>query len=94
MVVWILLRVLLFLVLVLILLKQTRSVYPNPTKDVLTIEVENFNAYPLQVFDVNGALVEELTLQSRQEVIDVSHLPNGVYHIRFGTNAQKLVITQ
>lgn len=74
--------------------KVDLSIYPNPTKDAFTIEVDKFNTYPLELYDVNGALVEIITLQSKKEVIDVSHLPSGIYHVRFGTSTKKLVITQ
>ena len=53
------------------------NIYPNPVKDVLTIEGDFTSA---NIYDVFGKLV--LTSQT-QETIDVSTLSNGVYFVNF-----------
>ncbi|MDP2424707.1 MAG: T9SS type A sorting domain-containing protein [Bacteroidales bacterium] len=52
--------------------------YPNPTKDLLTIECPWPDTTRLQIFDVQGNLLHQATLgESRQ--LDVSGLNTGVY---------------
>ena len=59
------------------------TAFPNPTSDVLYVEVSN--AYVDTEFtlsDVNGRLVEVLNVNSVRTSIDVSNLEPGVYVLR------------
>lgn len=65
------------------------SIYPNPSKDYVYIEcvliedsfeMEVFN-YLGEIIDVNSELVNDYKLK-----LDVSHLPNAVYHVRLFEN--------
>nr|MBC8510059.1 T9SS type A sorting domain-containing protein [Cryomorphaceae bacterium] len=58
------------------------NIYPNPVKDVLTID-GIYNS--VNIYDVFGKLV--LTSQT-QKMIDVSTLSNGVYMLE--TNTEKI----
>jgi len=58
------------------------SVYPNPVKDVLTID-GIYNS--VNIYDVFGKLV--LTSQT-QKVVDVSTLSNGVYMLEINTEQE------
>jgi len=55
------------------------NIYPNPVKDVLTID-GIYNS--VNIYDVFGKLV--LTSQT-QKIIDVSNLSNGVYFVNINT---------
>ncbi|MFC2128134.1 T9SS type A sorting domain-containing protein [Bacteroidota bacterium] len=58
--------------------------YPNPAKNNITIEVDNFeNAF---IYNLTGQVV----LQSRSKSIDVSNLTNGLYIIRVIANGASL----
>ena len=63
---------------------QHFAVYPNPCKDELSLlNVPLFNA-TIQIFDLRGVLVRELTTAeiSAEGKINISSLPSGLYSIR------------
>ncbi len=66
------------------------SIYPNPTKDKINIDLPNENM--VELYDINGML-----LQSHNNTIelDVSHLPSGVYFVKYssenGSRTQRIV---
>ncbi len=64
--------------------KQNRiSLYPNPAKSIVYIEVDNLDNITIQLYNSLGSLV-----QTKQEVvagaclIDIGNLPKGLYIIR------------
>ncbi len=60
------------------------NAYPNPTKDFLTINVENFKISKLyyQIYDLNGKLIENKKLTQKETTISVSNLPSGTYLVK------------
>jgi hypothetical protein len=56
------------------------KLYPNPTIDILNIEVSAKT--DLQILDLNGRVVMSLHLAAGNETIDVAELPAGTYFIR------------
>ncbi len=56
------------------------TIYPNPVKDILTIEGITPNT-PLIITDLSGKTILSTTVKSNKEIIDVSSLPAGVYFI-------------
>ncbi|MCI5054807.1 MAG: T9SS type A sorting domain-containing protein [Flavobacteriales bacterium] len=76
------------------------SLYPNPSNGKLFFESSNESKYIMQVYDVAGKLVRELTISSapgsRRE-IDLEELEKGTYMVNFmsltGTEyRQKMII--
>lgn len=64
------------------------KVFPNPVKDLLTIEMsmDFSNSYTIQLYQANGILVKSLEQQNLQAVeIPISSLPNGIYFLRLIT---------
>jgi PKD repeat protein len=60
-------------------LEQTK-IYPNPAKDVLTIELpETATTAEARLFSVSGALVNVVQLQAGTNTLDVATLPTGLY---------------
>jgi len=59
------------------------SVFPNPTADILTIELKNDIQYDLSIFNVNGKLMKQQVLESFTTQIDVSGYDAGVYILEF-----------
>ena len=57
------------------------SLYPNPMKDVLFIEMEagNLTGFDLHILDVNGKKVREQKGLTRSQRIDGADLPEGYY---------------
>jgi hypothetical protein len=56
------------------------NIYPNPTKDLLYLEVLNeTNFETLEIFNLQGQLIRQEEVKTN---IDVSNLPSGVYFLR------------
>ena len=62
----------------------TFSVYPNPTKDFLTLNLENFKADNLtyQLYDISGKLVETKQVLSFETSIAMTNLSPATYVLR------------
>ena len=62
------------------------SIYPNPTKDLFTFDVNN-DISVVEVYNLNGAKL--LRLENTNSV-NIQHLPKGVYMVEITTvNQQK-----
>lgn len=69
------------------------SMYPNPTRDILTIEAPNQDVFNISIADISGKLLFET--QKPQDVfkIDVSTLSKGMYLVRINhTLIKKLLV--
>jgi hypothetical protein len=59
------------------------TAFPNPTSDVLNVEVSNeYIGTEFTLSDINGRLVEVLNVNSARTSLDVSGLERGVYVLR------------
>ena len=67
------------------------KIYPNPTNNIINIEGLNKNENnTIQIFDVQGKLVITKTI-TEKGTIDLSELNKGVYVIKIGEVAQRIV---
>ena len=70
---------------------QDLIVYPNPAKDLVTVEGNSQDLISLKVFNVHGQDCTEKTSildQNNQSIVfDISHLPPGAYVIKSETAA-------
>lgn len=59
------------------------KVYPNPTRDLITLENMEFQEIErIQISDITGRVVKTITnINSQKFEISVSDLSNGIYHI-------------
>lgn len=74
--------------------KNTVSVYPNPVKDILTIESDYSDVNEVQIVNTLGQLVKELTFEGQAE-IDVKDLESGIYFVKIlGNNVVKKIIIE
>ena len=74
--------------------KNTVSVYPNPVKDILTIESDYSDVNEVQIVNTLGQLVKELTFEGQAEV-DVKDLKSGIYFVKIlGNNVVKKIIIE
>ncbi|MDX9791810.1 MAG: T9SS type A sorting domain-containing protein [Candidatus Kapabacteria bacterium] len=79
--------------------KNGIMIFPNPSNDFITIQLNNKGLQPfaaedkVQIFNMLGIEVMSVgtELDQSQQRIDVSHLPAGVYFIRVGTRVEKFV---
>lgn len=58
--------------------KETVSIYPNPAKDIVNIIV-NDNKSSLNIYNINGILVNKIDLKNTSNNINISDLPKGIY---------------
>lgn len=65
-------------------LKDAIRIYPNPVADVLLIDSSIVAIENLDLYDMNGRLVEKYDTINAQ--IDVSHLQHGVYILEISTS--------
>lgn len=62
---------------------QGLSIYPNPASTQLYVQTAGFNGgAEVQVFDLNGRMQMQTTLNNTGESIDISELPAGMYVLR------------
>jgi hypothetical protein len=71
------------------------SMYPNPTTDLITIEVSNFTALGdvnVNILDITGKIVMTEQLNGSgstfKETYDVSYLATGTYFVQFEANGE------
>lgn len=68
------------------------SAYPNPTKDILTLEVKDFDPTGLtyQLFDISGEIQKDELITDYTTKIDMSGLVSAIYFIRLMKNKQEV----
>ena len=75
--------------------KASFNLYPNPTTNFVTLEVEDEkmvqNHEPVMVFDIFGKLLYKKPLTSTREQIDMSSYASGVYVVKVGQNVGKVI---
>lgn len=68
------------------------SVYPNPTSEILNVELGVINGKTeIQIFDLLGKEIIHNSTFSIHNSINVSELNNGIYFIKVGNTVRKLV---
>ena len=72
-------------------LENSLKLYPNPTKDFVTIEINSQDITKLNVFDVNGHSVLSKKLNSSPSTVNISHLSQGVYMFEISNETGKTV---
>jgi len=66
------------------------TIYPNPVSTILTIQTVNAPT-TIQLTDMLGQVVRELTTNTNETAIDLSGLNDGVYYVTLLTGNTKLV---
>lgn len=64
--------------------------FPNPCNDFLTISVSD-KSTPVQIYNIHGKLFQTLHLGQTTETLNTSGLPSGVYILKNGSNACRIV---
>lgn len=67
------------------------EIYPNPASDQVNIIVDAPGANYM-VFDLTGKMVQSGTTASRQTILNVSSLEQGIYFVQIGELRQRLVV--
>jgi Domain of unknown function (DUF4465)/Secretion system C-terminal sorting domain len=63
------------------------SIYPNPAKDVLTINTKEITNATATIMNIDGHIVSQNKLASSVETIDISAIANGLYLLEIKSNA-------
>jgi uncharacterized repeat protein (TIGR02543 family) len=76
------------------------QIYPNPTRGELTIEISDYPTSDMMIYDMIGRTVGAYGIRPKigqsqigqsEIVLDVSHLPSGVYLLRIGDKTAKFI---
>jgi len=70
------------------------SIYPNPSSDVVYLQLKQTANHPIiyAVFDISGRIVKNGTISNTtQPVVDVRNLSSGSYVIQIQTNDQRYI---
>lgn len=73
------------------------SVYPNPTKDLVTISATTYTISSIEMTDLNGRIIKSNTLNNVSETqLNIADLSQGVYLLKItsdkGITTKKLVV--
>lgn len=72
-----------------ILMSEGISVYPNPTKDVINVSINDYNASQknnLTLIDAKGNEILSQTISSQKTEFNLSHIKAGVYYFKVVKN--------
>ena len=61
------------------LFENTLSLYPNPVQNILNIKNTASNLSKVQIYDLNGRLLQNHAMQTNEVSLNVSQLNSGVY---------------
>jgi len=72
------------------------NIMPNPTRGILTVELLGVNPDGDRIFiyDMKGSIVHEEILMNTGQQLDLYHLNEGLYMIRYKDQMKKVVITK
>lgn len=60
------------------------SIFPNPAKEIVTINLTNDNILSIELIDFTGkkVLIQEMNIETKTNTLDISSLANGIYFIK------------
>lgn len=73
-------------------LKNSFNLYPNPSSNNVTIEIDNEDIETLIVFNLLGKIIYQKTTNENSLTIDVSNWTKGIYLVKIKNNVEKLII--
>jgi aminopeptidase YwaD len=66
---------------------ESVKVYPNPTKDLLNVRVnELITGSQFELLEISGQSILKQSIKNNQTLLDISDLKSGTYLYRFTTN--------
>ncbi|TPG44679.1 T9SS type A sorting domain-containing protein [Flavobacterium pectinovorum] len=72
-------------------LENSLKLYPNPTKDFVTIEINAIDNAKLKIFDVSGKFILSKELKTTSNTINIAHLTSGVYLFEISNDNGKTI---
>ncbi len=69
------------------------SIYPNPAKDYVEINIEDVISHDLslQVYDMLGKLIESQSITEQTTQLNIKNLEKGVYILKIGNSTKRLI---
>lgn len=67
------------------------TIAPNPATDRLYVTLTVSDPVDALLYDIQGHLIEKITLHNGTNIVNVSHLNNGVYLLRTAESVHKIV---
>ena len=71
--------------------KTVFKIYPNPTQDVLYIEVDITENIPIEVYNISGSRIATYLMTKENSSINITNLTPGLYFIKVGSSVKKFV---
>ena len=62
--------------------KEVLSIFPNPSDDIINIEIENPDYATIEIYNVSGRLVLSKEINLKVEKIDLSGYAKGIYLLK------------
>lgn len=72
-------------------LENSLKLYPNPSKDFVTVEINSLDNTKLKIFDINGQSVLLKELKNGSNTINISHFSVGVYMFEISNETGKTI---
>ena len=69
------------------ILENKINIFPNPTSDILHIEIPNQSIQKIDVYDITGKHLKEFITAD----IDMSNLKQGIYYIKISTKSNLIL---
>ena len=66
------------------------SIYPNPTRDYLTLTTEDNAGFSYQLYDINGRIIESNNVTSNNTTITMQNLPSTTYFLKVTISPEKV----
>ena len=73
------------------ILHKRTYIFPNPAKEYILITNKTSKEINIEIVDISGKVCQTGALV-RESKIDISHLESGIYFVKVGEQAQKLII--
>lgn len=72
------------------------KIYPNPTKNILHIEIKNDNLQSFQLTDIQGRIIKQENISGNSYKLNLEDLPQAVYilEITFGNSKQSVKVVK
>ncbi len=69
------------------------SIFPNPSKGMISIHGQSINGESLQLYSISGKLVIEEISPSSSFQMNLEHLKEGIYFLKVGNKRSKIILT-
>ena len=75
--------------------RNTLSIYPNPTRDMITINALDYKNQSVEIYNLTGQMIGNAVLNGEGEaVVDLSLYNSGILLIKVGEQIKKVVVVK